>query len=142
MYQIITHLHIKLIHKSFVKNKKIQKLKRDTKNRIIYKPTKGKPSRFPKGVSGNLKGRPKGSTSRFSIYDLKRAIKSVEHDKKQAFLISWLESAWDDAGDMSKIIEFMMPKLRSIEGFVSTFDGDMTDKIAASIQKRLKERFE
>lgn len=117
------------------------KEERDSKGRIVYKPIKGKPSRFPKGVSGNLLGRKKGTVNKFSVAELARAIKSVEYDKRQQFMIAWLESAWDNAGDMSKIVEFMIPKLRSIEGVLTTFDASMSDERAKNIQKDLRKRY-
>ena len=104
---------------------------------------KGTPGPFRKGFDPgrNLKGRPKGSGNKFSIATFAKAIKSVEHDKKQQFMIAWLESAWGDASSMSEIMNYMLPKLRSIEGLFTTFENSMSDDIAKVIQKKLQERY-
>ncbi len=116
-------------------------MKKDKKGRPVYKPPKRGISRFPKGVSGNLKGRPKGSTNRYSISDLIKSIKFVEQDKQQTFMAAWVEAAWGNASDMSKIVEFMLPKLKSIEGLIATFESSMTDNMADEIREQLTKRF-
>jgi len=114
---------------------------KDALGRPIYKPVKGKPSRWPKGVSGNLKGRPKGTSNKFSIASLAKAIKFVEEEERKQFIIQWIESSWGDASAMAKIVEFMMPRLKSVESLVSNIDSSMSDKEAAEIRKKLKKRF-
>ncbi len=42
---------------------------------------------------------------------------------------------------MSKVVEFMLPKLRSVEGTITTFESSMDDELAQSIQNKLKERY-
>lgn len=102
----------------------------------------GGKTKFKKGhPSANPKGRPVGSTNRFSIVGLAKAIKGVEITKQQTFMAAWIEAAWGDAGDMSKIIEFMLPKLRSIEGVVTTLEASMSTDLAKSIQDELRKRF-
>lgn len=117
------------------------RLKRDEKGRPIYKPEKGKPSRFPPGVSGNLKGRKKGSVNPFSISTMAKAIKSVEYDKKVQFLIAWIDASWENPSAMSEIMNYMMPKLKSIESLNASVDVSMSDEEAHIIREKLKERF-
>ncbi len=119
----------------------MSKEKCDEQGRIIYKPIPGKPSRFPKGVSGNLKGRKKGVGNKFSMLSFAKAIKSVSHDKKQDFMIAWLESAWGNASAMSEIMNYISPKLKSIEGLIINQDDNMTDEEAKAIRDKLLERF-
>ncbi|KKN28935.1 hypothetical protein LCGC14_0849330 [marine sediment metagenome] len=102
----------------------------------------GGATRFKKGQVANPKGRPKGTANRFSIADLAKAIKFVERDKQQTFMAVWIEAAWGNASDMSTIANYMLPKLRSIEGLVGTFEASMDDDTAERIQNKLKERFE
>lgn len=116
------------------------KVKKEVK-KSLHKPVKGEPSRFAKGVSGNPNGRPKGSKNRFSIADLANAIKTVEKTKHKKFMEVWIECSWGDAAAMSNIANYMLPKLKSIEGFVATFVDSMEDDMAKTIQDRLKERY-
>jgi len=103
----------------------------------------GGATRFKKGQVANPKGRPKGTANRFSIVDLAKAIKFVEQGKQQTFMAVWIEAAWGNASDMSTIVNYMLPKLRSIEGLmgIASFEASMTDEIAKGIQDKLKERF-
>ncbi|KKM03222.1 hypothetical protein LCGC14_1776600 [marine sediment metagenome] len=116
-------------------------MKKDKKGRVVYKPKKGQPSRFPKGVSGNLKGRPKGSGNKLCLTSFVKAIKYVEEENEERFMISWLRSAWGDSAAMSEIANYMLPKLRSIEGLVTTFESSMDDDLAKKIQDELRERY-
>ena len=103
----------------------------------------GTPGPFKKGFDPgrNLGGRPKGSANKFSIAELQRAIKFVERDKQKTFMAAWIESAWGDATAMGKIANYMLPRLKSIEGVVATFESSMSDELAEAIQKKLKERY-
>lgn len=100
-----------------------------------------KDTRFKPGQSGNPKGKLKGTTNRYSIADLCKAIKNVEKKKHKTFMEVWIEAAWGDATAMGRIAEFMLPKLRSIEGLIATFEGSMSDEMAEEIQEKLRERF-
>ncbi len=107
------------------------------------KSNQGGHTRWKKGQpSPNPKGRKKGSTNRFSVADIAKAIKFVEQDKQQSFMAAWISSAWGNASDMSKIVEFMLPKLKSIEGLMATFESSMTDDLAKSIQDKLRKQYE
>jgi len=103
----------------------------------------GTPGPFKKGFDPgrNLKGRPKGSFNKFSIAKLQRAIKSIEYEKQEAFMIAWLKAAWGNTDAMSAIANYMLPKLKSIEGLVATFDASMSDDLAKGIQDKLRERY-
>lgn len=112
------------------------------KKKINGKLTQGGSGRWKKGCPPpNPKGRPKGSMNRFSIAGLVKAIKSVEDEKKEAFMIAWLESAWGNASDMTAVMNYLLPRLRSIEGLVVTYESSMTDDIAKAIQDKLKEKY-
>lgn len=97
--------------------------------------------RFPPGVSGNPKGRPKGSKNKFSIAELAQAIKKVERQKQKKFMLAWVEAAWGDPDKMSNIANYMLPKLKSIEGIITSFESSMSDELAKSIQDKLRERY-
>lgn len=94
-----------------------------------------------KGQVLNPNGRPKGSTNKYSIADLRKAIQHVEKKKHKTFMVAWIESAWGDSTAMSRIAEFMLPKLRSIEGMITTLEGNMSDDMAEEIQEKLRKRF-
>ncbi len=117
------------------------KFELDAQGRPIYKATPGRPSRFPKGVSGNLKGRTKGTGNKFSIVSFAKAIKSVEFDKKEQFMIAWLDAAWRNPGAMSDIMNYMLPKLKSVENLNVDFNAAMSDELANSIQQKLRKRY-
>lgn len=104
----------------------------------IVKDAKG---HFVKGFVTNPNGRPKGSTNRFSIADLRKSIENVEKKKRKKFMEAWIESSWGDANAMSNIANYMLPKLRSIEGAIGLVESSMSDELAISIQQKLKERF-
>jgi len=106
-----------------------------------WKPGKGNISRFPKGVSGNPNGRPKGSKNKFSITELVQAIKSVEKKKKKGFMERWIELTWNDANAMSNVMNYMLPKLRATEGTLTTFETSMSDEDSAAIRKKLAKQW-
>jgi len=101
------------------------------------------PGQFKKGYDPKRKGngRPKGSTNKFSIADLRKAIENVEKKKKASFMETWIESAWGDPGAMSNIANYMLPKLKAIEGLMGLVESSMDDNIAEEIRQKLKERF-
>ncbi len=118
------------------------KYKKDEQGRPIYKPTKGLLSRWPKGVSGNLKGRVKGSRNKFSIAALARAIKFVEQEEKEQFMVNWIKAAWGKPDAMNAVVNYMLPRLKSIEGINTNFEASMDDDLARNIQKELCKRYE
>lgn len=95
--------------------------------------------KFPKGVCGNPKGRPKGSGSKYTAEDLHAAIEAVEKLKEKTFLEAWVEAAWGNATDMASVAGFMLPKLRAIEQITYTADS-MSDEEAEDIRKEKKEQ--
>jgi len=86
-------------------------------------------------------GRPKGSRNKFSIADLAAAIKTVEKEKRRSFMEAWVEAAWGNAKAMSSIANYMLPKLRAIEGVMGLVETSMDDATAESIRNKLRERF-
>jgi len=99
---------------------------------------------FKKGYDPNRNygGRPKGSRNKMSSADLIEAIKKVEEKKRQTFLEAWIEAAWGDPNAMSNLANYILPKLKSVEGVISTFETVMSDDLAKTIQDKLRERYE
>lgn len=121
--------------------KKVKKKKSSAKKDGVWKgPGKGKLSRFPPGVSGNPYGRPKGSTSAFSMEALVRATKNVEKRKKKKILEHFVEQAFKDNAVLIALMRKFAPDLKSIEGVMTTFESSMDDDLAKSIQDKLRKR--
>jgi len=119
----------------------MKKLKKKKKEKAIYKPKPGKPSRFPKGVSGNPDGRPKGSKNHYSIAELWHAIERVEKKKSKSLLEAFAEQAYDNSAIMTALMKKLLPDLKAIEGLVATFESSMSDEMAKLLQDKLKERY-
>jgi len=104
-----------------------------------------KDTKFKKGHDPRrCKGRQKGSKNRYSITELWDAIKVVEgsRGKKKKLLVAFVEQAYDNPAIMVALMKKLLPDLKAIEGMIATFESSMTDKTAAAIQDKLKERFE
>ena len=91
-----------------------------TNKQIAGNGIRGADGKLLPGVVLNPKGRPKGSKNKFSIAELAQAIAKVEEREKSGFLEAWVELAWGDVAAMGMIVQYMLPKLRSIE-----MSGDM-----------------
>lgn len=100
-------------------------------------------TKFKSGAEwqGNSKGRPKGSTNRYSISELSNGIKAVEKKKRKKFIEAWIEAAWGDAKAMEGVMSFMAPRLKSVE-VTGVFSSEMTITAAKSIQDKMKKRFD
>jgi len=126
--------------KKKIKRKRVPKPKKMGKDNIAKDGTQRKTNgKFPKGVCGNPKGRPKGSKNKYSVADLQAAIEAVEKKKGKTFLQAWVDAAWGDATDMAAVANFMMPKLRAIEQITLAADS-MSDEEAEDIRKEKKEQ--
>jgi len=103
-----------------------------------------KDNQFKKGHDPRRhKGRQKGSKNRYSIAELWDAIKKVEGGKgKKKLLVTFVEQAYDNPVIMTALMKKLLPDLKAIEGMIATFESSMSDKTAAAIQDKLKERFE
>ena len=122
--------------KKLKKKKKVKKAEKPKRKGVRRAPD----GKYPKGVCGNPKGRPKGSKNKYSVAELAEAIGIVEGKKGGAFLVTWVEAAWGDADKMANVAGFMMPKLRAIEQV--TFAADSaSDEEAEKWRKEMYERF-
>ena len=54
---------------------------------------------------------------------------------------AWIEAAWGDPKAMGNIANYMLPKLRAIEGVMGLVETSMDDATAEAIRNKLKERF-
>jgi len=120
------------------KKKSRKKLGKDLLASDGIKRTPG--GKFPKGVCGNPKGRPKGSGHKYSATDLETAIQKVEEQKDTTFLEAWIKAAWGDAGDMALVANFMMPKLRAIEQLTIPMS-DLSEEETEKWREEFKKRF-
>ena len=127
--------------KKKIKRKRVPKPKKMGKDNIAKDGTQRKTNgKFPKGVCGNPKGRPKGSKNKYSVADLQAAIEAVEKKKGKTFLQAWVDAAWGDATDMAAVANFMMPKLRAIEQITLAADS-ASDEQAEKWRAEMYERF-
>ena len=126
------------VKKKKVKKKRAQPItKKAKKKQNLKRTSEGK---FPKGVCGNPKGRPKGSRNKCSAAELQAAIGTVEEEKRKTFLVTWVKAAWGDPTNMAAIANFIMPKLRAIEQV--TFAADSaSDEEAEKWRQEMYERF-
>ena len=92
------------------------------------------------GWTGNDRGRPKGTKNKFSIAELRQAIKNVEKRLHVSFMETWIEAAWADPQAMGNIANYMLPKLRAVEQLNVAADS-MSDEEAEQIRKDMLERF-
>lgn len=96
----------------------------------------GKP--FPKGVSGNPKGRPKlGSTK---LDNLLRAVRNVEQKIGANLLEHFIERGFVSDSVLSAVMKKLYPDLKSIEQVTLAADS-MTEKEASDIRKEMAKRF-
>jgi len=69
---------------------------------------------FPKGKSPNPVGRPKGSNKRYSIDELRNAIKKVEKVKGTTLLLHYIEKAFSDEKVLVSVMRKLLPDLRHV----------------------------
>lgn len=122
--------------------KKKKKTKKQAKKQKpkpkVERTTEGK---FPKGVSGNSNGRPKGSGYRYLIKDLVNAIRVVEDEEGEELLVHFVRMAYTDTHVLIALGKKLLPDLKSIEGLLATYDATMTDGVAELIRKKLREQY-
>lgn len=116
--------------------KKIIKAKK-----AAWKPEKGSITKYPKGVSGNPSGRPKGSKNKGSMAELNEAIRDVAKKKRKSILRHFVEEAYVDNTVLIALMKKLCPDLRSTEGTMVTFESSMPDEEAAAIRKILLMRW-
>lgn len=91
---------------------------------------KDKRGKWKKGVSGNPKGRPKGSTNTYHwSQDLDAAIKLVETRKKKKFLIHVIEQAYDDNKVLVAVLKKIVPDRKHLEAEVVVNHDDWIKKL-------------
>jgi len=113
-----------------------------TNKEIVNNSIRGADGKLLPGVVLNPKGRPKGSRNKFSIAELAQAIEKVEQREHADFLEAWVELAWGDVNTMGSIVQYMLPKLRSIEMSGDVGIGMHSKEEAEAIQKELRRRDE
>lgn len=85
---------------------------------------RNKGGQFIKGTAPpNPEGRPKGSLNKFSLKELKAAIREVEQEKQKPFLKHFIERAYSEDRVLVNAIRKMIPDLKSME-IKGSADGD------------------
>lgn len=115
--------------------------KKETIKQIADNSIRGEDGKLLPGVVLNPNGRPKGSKNKFSIKELAQAIEKVEQREKIGFLEAWVELAWGDVVAMGNIVQYMLPKLRSIEMSGDVGTGKLSQEALKSIQEILKKSY-
>lgn len=101
--------------------------------------TIGGATRWKKGQSGNPKGGKKGTGHKLSIKKLAKAIKFVEVEQQETFLIAWLRCSWNDPTAMNNIAHYYLPTRKSIDMTISmeeSMSNDYAKELSAAIQSR------
>jgi len=94
---------------------------------------------WPKGVSGNPKGRVKGQNSKLD--NLLISVRNVEAKLGTNLLEHFIEEAFADKTILVAAMKKLYPDLKSIEQVTLPTDL-MTEKEAADIRKQMRKRFE
>ncbi len=92
---------------------------------------------FVKGTAGASPGRPKGTSF---MDEFLQAKATVEKRKRKSLLVHFCERAYEDDRVLIACVDRILPALKSVE-FIGSVDTSMTDELAASIQKKLAERY-
>ncbi len=107
-----------------------------------HKPKRDSQGHILPGECGNPNGRPKGSANRYSLPDFWHAIQKVENQKgRKKLLEHFIERAYVEDSVLVALMKKLLPDLKSIEGFMATFESSMTDELAKSIQDKLRKKY-
>ena len=116
--------------------KKTSKKKLSKKKKKRSKIARDSQGRWPKGTSGNAKGRPAGTSA--TDYAL-NALRKVERETGKNLLEHLFKQALKDNKVLPKAVSFVVPTLKSVA--VSGIDeGGMSDEEAKEIQDELRSR--
>lgn len=114
--------------------KNVEKQQKSTtkpKKRVVGRP-------FPKGVSGNPKGRPKLGCTNFD--NLLRAVRNVENKEGKKLLEHFIGKGFANDTVLVAVMKKLYPDLKSVEQ-VTYSDSSMSNQEAEDIRKELFKRF-
>jgi len=78
---------------------------------------------FKPGQSGNPAGRPKGSSSKFSIAALHNALDKIEVEKGESFLVNVIRRAYKEDSVAVALLRKLLPDLKQIAATLERTDG-------------------